>query len=321
MPSSVNDLLAAAGLTWHSVSRWGTIPPLDTPGLYLVSTSADPNDNTGPSSCELSAARLAELVRVRPEVSVAGVPGNVETVASALTAMWPAGEPVVYIGLASESVSDRVRRYYSTPIGARAPHAGGWPIKMLANLDQLHVHVAPAANPDVAETTALMAFMDAVGPDARQMLCDPALPLPFANLELTKGMRKRHGIRGAKEKRSRSNTLVLSETRTASGRAGRPQAVASGASFTLNVTAADIDAGQIRVTRPPKHRLGLPRVKTTVSLTLRGVPMTVPWDPRLGPAQERSGLLRIGREATRNLLGSPVSLVIERDADGVLALS
>lgn len=181
------------------------------PGVYLVSTCLDPSAAEDRSTCLLSSERMATLLDVRPQMTISGVPATLEQLASALRAMWPQGENVLYIGLAGTFVADRVGKYYTTPIGARAPHAGGWPIKMLANLDHLYVHVAAAERPDDAEEAALTSFMTGVEAGARSALSDPSMPLPFANLELRKGQRKRHGIAGAKEPRKASGRRVVAD--------------------------------------------------------------------------------------------------------------
>lgn len=51
-----------------------------------------------------------------------------------------------------------MRQYYNTPLGARKPHAGGWPLKTLENLDELCVHYAACVSVDVAERTMLGPF-------------------------------------------------------------------------------------------------------------------------------------------------------------------
>jgi hypothetical protein len=129
----------------------------------------------------------------RPEIAVNGVPANSAALSAAVERMWVPGETVLYVGLAGTSVAHRVAQYYSTRLGARSPHAGGWPIKVLADLDRLYVHVAETDAPDDAEVAALTAFMNCIQQTTRAILCDPALPLPFANLQLSEGVRKHHG--------------------------------------------------------------------------------------------------------------------------------
>jgi len=330
MPTSALELVASAGLILRQTCPWGQKPTLRAPGLYIVSTSSDPAAVDGPTECSLNDQRIDSLLAVRPEMAVHGTPADAERLKEALAGMWPAGETVVYVGLAGTSVAHRVGQYYSTRLGARAPHAGGWPTKLLDALPHLHVHVAAADDPDQAETMVLRQFMAGVALQAKAALSDPSLPLPFANLELSKGIRKRHGMTGAKEARGANSQ----STRHASGErpdreefiaAPRPRMAALptgvvGMSYTLNVTQADIDAGQVRVTREPKRALGLPSAKTLLTVSLRGEEFTVPWDPRLGPEKERSGLIRLGKGNMVRLIGDATTIIIERDASGLLVL-
>lgn len=81
-----------------------------------------------------------------PEACVDGDAASARTLADRLRSMWMQGEPVVYIGLAGTSVASRIGQFSETAIGARAPHAGGWPVKML-QVQRLWVHAAPCADP------------------------------------------------------------------------------------------------------------------------------------------------------------------------------
>ena len=84
-----------------------------------------------------------------------------------LAGFWFPDEVVVYIGLAGEratrprngELSERVREYYATRLGANGPHAGGWPLKTLDCLDDLHVHYAYCDNVRRAEGDCIGKFV------------------------------------------------------------------------------------------------------------------------------------------------------------------
>lgn len=70
---------------------------------------------------------------------------------------------------------------------------------------------------------------------------------------------------------------------------------------TQRITGGDRDAGIVRVPRASKQHL--PSERTMVKVVLHGSDLgAVRWDPRLGPDRERSGVLRIGREAAATLV-------------------
>src|SRR4030065_708843 len=85
---------------------------------------------------------------------------------------WGPDEVVVYIGRAGprrhvtvSELSDRVEEYYTTRLGARSPHAGGWPLKTLANLGSLYVHYAYCDDVLKKEQLMLKAFADNLSDD------------------------------------------------------------------------------------------------------------------------------------------------------------
>jgi hypothetical protein len=202
MPSPVTGLLTAAGLEHAGSARWGTPAPASYPGVYLVTL------DESPIACDavlgrapISKARVAELLGVRPQLRLDASRPTVAKLADRLAGCWLSDETVLYIGLAGTSVERRVRQYYSTPLGARSPHAGGWFLKTLANLDDLTVHYAAAADPPAAENALLQAFVDGVDGKCSCELHDPACPYPFANLVGPTGVRKAHGITGARAPR------------------------------------------------------------------------------------------------------------------------
>lgn len=110
-------------------------------------------------------------------------------------------EAVVYIGLAGASVRARIRQFYATQVGARAPHAGGWPVIMLESR-RLWAHYSATAIPSPAEEMMVDYFVEHLPVDVQQALVDPTAPLPFANLRFPPGRRKKHGLRGVKTSRS-----------------------------------------------------------------------------------------------------------------------
>ena len=208
MPSTVTNLLAHVGLTPAGAVSWGEPVPARVPGVYLVSRFRDPDATVAvPAGCSLSSARLMELLDRRPELRIGGARPSVEALAKRLAAFWMPDEAVVYIGKSDQPLGTRVGQYYRTPLGARAPHAGGWFLKALDSLPQLWLHYAPCDEPKLHEDDMLAHFMHGISASTRETLFDPSLPLPFANLEVKldgRLLRKRHGITGAKAARAKT---------------------------------------------------------------------------------------------------------------------
>jgi hypothetical protein len=174
-------------------------------GVYVVALTADRDEVVGLPDCPLSGAALRRLLAVRPELTVDGKRPTAAALGRRLAAFWCADEVVLYIGRAGpreltsiSALSDRITEYYATPLGARSPHAGGWPIKTLSNVGELSVHFGYCVDDIAAETRMLDAFAAGLSKTTRSVVHDAAIVMPFANLQDGHGRRKRHGIKGAR---------------------------------------------------------------------------------------------------------------------------
>lgn len=300
MPSTVAHLFAAAGLHRDDSVLWNTAVQETGPGVYVVALTPRADSVVeARATCPLSMSAIGELLATRSELRVDRVRPDANTLATRLAAFWLPDEVVLYVGLAGTSVHARVNAYYGTRIGARSPHAGGWFLKMLSVLPQLHVHFAPAHEPTLAEDRMLAAFSAQVSDAARSTLHDPDRPIPFANIEWPKRRYKRHGITGAKQPKAPRASV------TAAPPAASPAPAATEAPLhqtrSQRVTAADLAAGRIRIPRGAPKAL-LPATRQDIDITLRGERLRCRWDPRTGPDQERSGVLAVGRRVLQALV-------------------
>jgi hypothetical protein len=314
MPSTVSELFSAADVIPQGVVRWGTPPQTSLPGVYVVSLT-DATDATGVTlrQAPLDQAAFKTWRQVRLELTLDGNRPSVEQLMERVAGFWLPDESIVYVGLAT-TLSSRVQAYYKTPIGARRPHAGGYFLKLVANLDQMWVHYAPCPDPDLAEDRMLGEFCSNVSDQAKSVLIDPAHPFPFANLEWPRGVRKAHGLRGARESRLSGGSTDPHRTQ----RLPRTAAVAeygSGTGRTQRVTAADLRSGHIRIPsrRSAPTKALLPPAKAIIDVTLRGLELNASWDPRMGPDRERSGILRIGPVLRRLVDADEVLELVGKD--------
>jgi hypothetical protein len=198
VPSTVAQVFAAARLEPARVVRWGERVPEARAGVYAVALSANSEQLKALPIAPVSMAAVGELLAARPELTLDGTRPSARALAERIASFWPPDETIVYIGLAGTSLRTRVRDYHVTPLGARRPHAGGWFIKALANLNDLFVHFAPVNDPGAAENAMIGSFCSRVSEATLAALRDPAHPFPFANLEWPAGVRKAHGIKGAR---------------------------------------------------------------------------------------------------------------------------
>ncbi len=141
--------------------------------------------------------------------------------------------------------------------------------------------------------------------------------MPFANLRDGDWRRRDHGIRGATTADSAppSEVSVVApppRLKTPAKSAVGPAQGADG-DRPVHVTAADIEAGRIRV--PGGAKSLLPDHRTELVVVLRGEILgDCRWDPRYGPP-ERSGVIGIGKATARRLLNSKDVLALRVASD------
>jgi hypothetical protein len=339
VPSTVESLFVAASVARTGVVPWGTRIPspgergIGT-GVYIVALTGELNwIERATSVCPLSMDALVELLDARRELTLDGQRPDAETLGGRLASFWCQDEVVLYIGSAGprqrvrvSELSDRVAEYYSTPLGARSPHAGGWPLKTLSNLSDLYVQYAYCADVLTRERLMLTAFADGLSAETRAALHDATHVMPFANLRDANGARKAHGIKGARAPRVRCRSQRRRATvRVPAGEgvyAPQPASVPRAPDtalryYTQRISAGDIRQGIIRIPRPAKTLF--PGERAYVEIALRGERKSYRWDPRYGPDQERSGVLGVGTTLTRRLVTEGERLAI-RVQDGVFFL-
>ncbi len=204
VPSTVSTIFSAAGLRTEGVVRWAQPVPESRSGVYVVSLTDDPSALPA-SAAEppLSMEAIEHLLAVRPQLTLDGARPTPHALAERIGSFWFPDEVALYIGRAGvaarpRALRTRIREYYTTPLGARKPHAGGWFLKTLENLPELFVHYAAVADPERAESEMTREYCGSVSKAALAAVRDPDRPFPFANLEWPKGVRKNHGIVGAR---------------------------------------------------------------------------------------------------------------------------
>lgn len=312
------------------VVAWNHPVPCAGPGVYIISLDREPTTLAGIiEAAPISPQAVDDLLSRRPELTLDGKRAVPEELTERLTRFWLPDEVVLYIGLTASSLAVRVNAYYRTPLGARSPHAGGWFLKTLHANPPRWVHWAQASDPGAAEDAMLRLFCANVTEATRQRLFDALRPFPFANLEWPRGVRKRHGIRGAKRPRGTTTSIAsIAEPQVAPAERDLREVAQCGRSSSSGltsplrsqqVTAADRDSGQIRI--PAASKRIFPKEAGVVSVFLRGREVAGRWNPRIGSDRERSGTLRVGRQDLAALVPVGTILVISPATEGRLELT
>jgi transcription elongation factor GreA len=172
-------------------ATWGTAVRSNRPGVYLVEL---PNP---PTMAPIDFNAVGRWIEHVPTLTLDGVRPTGRELAARLHGFWLPGQPVLYIGMSAVSIGKRVAAYQRTVLGERKPHAGGYWLKALSGLDRLRIWWADTDAPEEYEDALFGAFTAAVPADLAARLYDPAVILPFANLQSADKVRKTHGITGA----------------------------------------------------------------------------------------------------------------------------
>lgn len=208
------ELLRSVGLLADGPAAWGTPVRSGRAGVYVVELPSPP------PSAPIDIAAIGRWLDLVPALTLDGERPTGRDLAARLHGFWLPDQPVLYVGMSKASVGARVSAYYRTPLGDARPHAGGYWLKTLTGLDRLRVWWAETDAPEEYGDALLDAFTAAVPAEVATALHDPAVVLPFANLQTAFGTRKGHGIRGALLATEPAGPPTAAERLAAARRAG-----------------------------------------------------------------------------------------------------
>jgi len=134
-------------------------------------------------------------------------------------------------------------------------------------------------------------------------------PLNLQSMALTPARRRLKELRSRLSIAKRSVALDVREATAGAERTAHMEGQ------TQRVTEVDIEHGRIRIPSTGQTKALFPGRRGEVSISLRGLPMVVRWDPRLGPDRERSGVLGVGRGALRDRVRANEVLRVSRDGE------
>lgn len=204
MPSTIISLLQSVNLDFSKLKscKWEHYVDTDEIGIYFISTSlkTDCIENTY-EKAPISESKLRLWITKIRTIEIDGKAGiNTLELLNRLNRFWLPDENILYIGQTEckGGLKKRISQFYRTDLGERKPHAGGHWIKTLSCLNDLYVHYISTSSPLILEKEILKNFASQVSLDTLKTIGDPTLPLPFANLEIDKSNRKKHGINKSK---------------------------------------------------------------------------------------------------------------------------
>lgn len=206
MPTSVAELFESSHLSINGPVKWGEQILVDKPGVYVVSISKNPQQKKN-NAIQVAPIDLKIINKWLLKVKTLKLEGLRSTskklrkptpdeLRQRLSKFWLPDEVILYIGQTTkDSIKERIRKFYRHELGKSSPHSGGHWLKTIKILEKLNIFWGLSSVPEKVEYCMLCTFVKNVSSLSKRKLYDPCLPLPFANLELTKDNRKKHGIR------------------------------------------------------------------------------------------------------------------------------
>jgi len=197
MPTSVSSLVNKFKLTISDTIKWGTNINESRHGIYIVTSS--PQIDFIPTynyDISLNNDQMILWMQNAPSMTLNGNKPSANDLKQHLPEFWLQDESIFYIGKAEkQSLQDRVSQYYHHKVGKKSPHKGGYWLKLLSDFNNYYIHLLPTDNSHKIEEQMLRHFIDNVSDETKSGLIDKELCLPFANLQLRSGLRKKHGLK------------------------------------------------------------------------------------------------------------------------------
>lgn len=202
MPTTIKQLVEESGLSSTNIKevKWNTTIDCKEEGVYIISLSERADVNQNVTKFPISMTILKIWIKKLDYFTIdENTTQDANVIKNRLEEFWIPDESILYIGKAplrkkGGGIGNRVQEYYDTAIGESKPHAGGHWIKLLENLNKLHVFYITCKNPETIEKEMLSKFGEMVSENVKKTLAAKGPILPFANLEDGNKIRKKHGL-------------------------------------------------------------------------------------------------------------------------------
>ena len=207
MTTLVKELFTECKISEINRVSWGTVVNNKNEGIYIISTSSEPDKNYGISNTpDYNDHEIEMWINKLSNFQIDKIEVSFESLKRRLSQFWLSDENILYIGKApkrknGDAIGNRLKEYYDTKIGDRSPHSGGQWVKVLKNLSSLYVYFGNCKYPGKIELKMFDYFMNNISQKSLENLYYPKLPLPFANIRYKLGMDKKTGLKNQRKSR------------------------------------------------------------------------------------------------------------------------
>jgi transcription elongation factor GreA len=183
--------MRSLGLDVDGPARWGSLPPSQAPGVFVVETEAP----LAEAPIDLTAVR--RWIERVPDLLLDGERPTPNALAHRLAAFWVPGQSLLYVSRTGKSLAGRVAALYATELGHRRPHPGGHWLKTLQDVSRLRLWWAETEAHEEYEDALLGAFTESLPASARVGRDGGSVRLPWANLGSAVDPARDTGLRGS----------------------------------------------------------------------------------------------------------------------------
>lgn len=207
MPTSVKQLFNSNGKEIMGQVKWGQRVNCQMPGVYVVAMATVADEIVCYEDAPVSKHLVEEWINYVPQMLIDNQTPTPDKIVHRLKSFWLPDETILYIGMTTASIHDRVYQYYKTKIWEPSPHHGGHWIRTLENYKQLNIYwtTTEKSVAQELEHQFLNTFVKNTSNSNFSSLHDPSHPFPFANLEFPKRNYKAHGIKNSAQKKLHRN--------------------------------------------------------------------------------------------------------------------
>lgn len=204
MPTTVDNLFKSQNLRIDGKVQWGYEIKSSREGIYVVTITSDENKikcyRNAPLSGTSIGSWIALVQKHGKSILIDGHVATIKKLKQRLNSLWYPDETILYIGKVEygsnkRCLRTRVNEYYQTILGCSKKHSGGNWINTLSILNDLYVFYSECSEPAEVERKMILHFKENVSDMAREMIFDKNHLYPFANKEIGKKERKRHGLK------------------------------------------------------------------------------------------------------------------------------
>ena len=189
MAVSIHELFEEFDIECSKAFKWKEKLNIDFNGIYVVALTNDPKSQRAHSySLKICDDTFNDWKSLAKDLEVGGSKVECkEDIEKHLLKFWNPNENILYIGQSTSktnTIGKRVNQYYTHKVGQRGPHTGGYWLKLLDCLNDVHVFCGKATYPLETEFKMLLKFAELSSGRSFFDLENIATHLPFANIKV-----------------------------------------------------------------------------------------------------------------------------------------